>query len=561
MLSFFLSSFLIVILFTPFGIFIEKKKENSFYYLSKLLIYSSIIISFIALLLNFFSPINQILTSLLTCASFIITYRYRKIFFSLNYLKFIIFCSIIIIFFIMESNVYRPDAGLYHLPYIKILNEEKLIIGLSNLHFRYGHISIIQYFSAFSNNLIFGDNGIVYAQAIIFCSISINFGYQIYQYLKNKNFNIHFFYLFSTIIYIFYKMNRYSEYGNDGPAHLLFFFLISEILKNLNFHSSKQISNLFLISTFIFLNKTTLIFSFFFPFLAFKKKNFLGCFKNKQFYLSLIFLLLWSIKNVLVSGCILYPEKKTCFQNFSWTNIEEVEQIALSSEIWSKGWSDYNKFIKNKNIQKIDKKNYLENFYWLSYWLKVHFKHIINILIPFILFLITFYFLARLKGLKKSKIYSNNIFIYKLFFLLLICCAIWFLKFPIYRYGYSFLISLISVFFSIQIIKINFSVNYLRKLSFCFMIIFFSAFIVKNIVRINKSNNDYFNYPWPKYYSMSETNRYPKVKKVILNDKIFYESNNDYCMYFVAPCSHYLIKNNLILNKILGFNILYVAKN
>lgn len=93
------------------------------------------------------------------------------------------------------------------------------------------------------------------------------------------------------------------------------------------------------------------------------------------------------------------------------------------------------------------------------------------------------------------------------------------------------------------------------------MIIFFSAFIVKNIVRINKSNNDYFNYPWPKYYSMSETNRYPKVKKVILNDKIFYESNNDYCMYFVAPCSHYLIKNNLILNKILGFNILYVAKN
>ena len=134
MLSFFLNSFLIIILFTPFGIFIEKKKENSFYYLSKLLIYSSIIISFIALLLNFFSPINQILTSLLTCASFIITYRYRKIFFSLNYLKFIIFCSIIIIFFMMESNVYRPDAGLYHLPYIKILNEE---VSCSN------HLSLI----------------------------------------------------------------------------------------------------------------------------------------------------------------------------------------------------------------------------------------------------------------------------------------------------------------------------------------------------------------------------------------------------------------------------------
>ena len=66
-----------------------------------------------------------------------------------------------------ESNVYRPDAGLYHLPYIGILNSEKIILGLSNLHFRYAHTSILQYFSAASNNIIFGDNGIVFAQALI----------------------------------------------------------------------------------------------------------------------------------------------------------------------------------------------------------------------------------------------------------------------------------------------------------------------------------------------------------------------------------------------------------
>ena len=33
-------------------------------------------------------------------------------------------------------------------------------------------------------------------------------------------------------IFIFYKINRYSEFGNDAPAHLLMFLLISEIIKN-----------------------------------------------------------------------------------------------------------------------------------------------------------------------------------------------------------------------------------------------------------------------------------------------------------------------------------------
>ena len=89
--------------------------------------------------------------------------------------------------------MYRPDAGLYHLPYVKILNDEKIIFGLSNLHSRYGHISIIQYLSAISNNLIFKENGIVFAQALIASSVIINFAYKIYNYNKKNEYNFHFF--------------------------------------------------------------------------------------------------------------------------------------------------------------------------------------------------------------------------------------------------------------------------------------------------------------------------------------------------------------------------------
>ena len=45
-------------------------------------------------------------------------------------------------------------------------------------------------------------------------------------------------------------MNRYSEYGNDAPGHLLFFILVCEILKNIDNLNSQTISNYFLLSIF-----------------------------------------------------------------------------------------------------------------------------------------------------------------------------------------------------------------------------------------------------------------------------------------------------------------------
>ena len=37
--------------------------------------------------------------------------------------------SLICLAIITFDNTYRPDAGLYHLPFTKILNEEKIIVG------------------------------------------------------------------------------------------------------------------------------------------------------------------------------------------------------------------------------------------------------------------------------------------------------------------------------------------------------------------------------------------------------------------------------------------------
>ena len=226
MIQIFFYSFLISIFTIPFAHFFLNIQKRNNYFFSKEMIFGVILVSFFALLINFFFHLNLYIASLLPLISLIIILRARNKFFNFNFLKFLLLNSLIITLLISESNVYRPDAGLYHLPYIGIINTEKIIFGITNLHFRYGHTSILQYFSAINNNFLFENNGIVFAQALIASSVILNFLSQINIYIKNRIFNFHFFYLFFIIIFIFYKMNRYSEYGNDAPAHFLVFFLI-----------------------------------------------------------------------------------------------------------------------------------------------------------------------------------------------------------------------------------------------------------------------------------------------------------------------------------------------
>ena len=57
---------------------------------------------------------------------------------------------------------------MYHLPYTKIINDNKIIFGISNIHFRFGHTSILQYLNAIFNNYIFNSKGIIIPAAIIF---------------------------------------------------------------------------------------------------------------------------------------------------------------------------------------------------------------------------------------------------------------------------------------------------------------------------------------------------------------------------------------------------------
>jgi hypothetical protein len=552
MIEIILFTFLTNFFYYSLGSIVLFKNKNIQYSIFYIALIGAITTSFIALLLNFFTPLNKsintflfVLVILIFLIKIRITIAKKEIFFLIN-------ASIISFFLILLNNINRPDAGLYHLPYISILNEYKIIFGLNNLHARFGHVSIIQYLSAFNNNYFFKDNGIVIPLASLASFYYIYFANEILKIYKKKS-QINTSSLFSllVLIYIFFNIINYSNFGNDALAHLSFFYLISYILKL----EDKFIDETFviLITVFIFLNKSTMIFASIIPiFIIFHKYNLelkkIIIYRNA---LPIIFLLLWLIKNIIISGCAIYPVTLTCIPYLSWVDINTINGFSIESEAWAKAWPENSNPNLTMNI-------FIDNFNWIVAFSKKHLVYIFKITVPYVCTLFFLYFFLKNSKKKKNKIIFIKLS--KFYWLTIITCLvgtiIFSIKFPLYRYGYSYLISLIILIF------IYFLKNKIieKKFIYACKLIFFTSIIIffgKQTFRIiNNYQLSYINKPWPKIYSF-ENNDIIITEKLYLNDNFtYYYSKNRECMFSVPPCTNYKIKENLVAKQVYGYTFL-----
>ena len=206
------------IIYLTLGKLFAKININNLKDFSEVAIIGFIYSSFLALFVNFFAPLSVIINTLIILIiSFIFFFKKKN--FNKKELLILLITIFFCFFVITLDTINRPDAGMYHLPFIKILNEEKIIFGLANLHFRFGHISIIQYSSAINNNFFTSDIGILIPLISIYSFLTFYFLGDILNFLFNKNkknYN-HLSIIFSVLVllYISYKINRYGEFGNE----------------------------------------------------------------------------------------------------------------------------------------------------------------------------------------------------------------------------------------------------------------------------------------------------------------------------------------------------------
>ena len=522
-------------------------------------IYGFIIVGFISLYLNFFFPINKIIGTVFFIFSLIFfIFYFIKLEKKNEFILLVFFVSITSFLLITLSNINRPDAGLYHLPYISILQENKVILGLTNLHYRFGHTSIFQYISAIYNNYFLKNEFINFPLASL-VSFYILYLFKNFNESLRKKIKIETVSIFLIIIFSLYSFNRYSNYGNDAPASIYFFILILITLKieNIKKMDIENFFNILIISIFLFTIKPSMVIVFALPlFLFLLNNNKIRILKHKNSLICVLLIISWVVKNFLISGCAIFPIKETCINKINYYDAATTNIASTEAEAWSKAYPN--------SINKLSFNEYISNYNWVNTWFKSHFKKIMEKLTPFLLFLILFFLIKIAR-----KPYFDN-FNYKFFFknkniLLIIfftlyCCFFWFLKFPVYRFGMAFISSFVIFLFINLFVTENFFYN--KKTYYSIIGIGLILFYGKNLNRIfNNLDLTYNNYPWPKIYSMSNEDENIKKKFIrVTDDKnnlIYYYSNGEECMYSNTPCSNYY-KDNLLKKSVLGYSIYFL---
>jgi len=522
-------------------------------------IYGFIIVGFISLYLNFFFPINKIIGTVFFIFSLIFfIFYFIKLEKKNEFIFLVFFVSITSFLLITLSNINRPDAGLYHLPYISILQENKVILGLTNLHYRFGHTSIFQYISAIYNNYFFKNEFINFPLASL-ASFYILYLFKNFNESLRKKIEIETVSIFLIFIFSLYSFNRYSNYGNDAPASIYFFILILITLKikNIKKMDIENFFNILIISIFLLTIKPFMVIVFALPlFLFLLNNNKIRILKHKNSLICVLLIISWVVKNFLISGCAIFPIKETCINKINYYDAETTNIASTEAEAWSKAYPN--------SINKLSFNEYISNYNWVNTWFKSHFNKIMEKLTPFLLFLILFFLIKITR-----KPYFDN-FNYKFFFkneniLLIIfftlyCCFFWFLKFPVYRFGMAFISSFVIFLFINLFVTEKFFYN--KKTYYSIIGIGLFLFYGKNLNRIfNNLDLTYNNYPWPKIYSMSNEDENIKKKFIrVTDDKnnlIYYYSNGEECMYSNTPCSNYY-KDNLLKKSVLGYSIYFL---
>ena len=202
---------------------------------------------------------------------------------------------------------------------------------------------------------------------------------------------------------------------------------------------------------------------------------------------------------------------------------------------------------------KIEREIYIKDFNWLSNWIDKHFFNkvsdtLLGIIFICFLFIFSMHYYFRKR---KNKIVKFNLLFY---FLPLFFLVEWFLNHPSMRYGGYVLFAIpIFLFVSNFLEKYKVDKKKLERLTLIFIILTYSVFVTRNLIRIEKEIDIYgYNLIKSPFFYIKNINSYE-----IYNEnkfKIYSTKNNQMCWASPTPCSY---SKNLKVDKFLWMNLVY----
>jgi hypothetical protein len=463
-----------------------------------------------------------------------------------------------LIFLVFGSGIYlfknHDDFGYYHLTYALNLSQNGFIIGTGALGHGFRTMSSLFYYHStlylpFIKFYLFHSGPffiLVYFNYIVLTKLINKF--------KEKQIDIVYFLSLLNFIFVNIAFYRIAEHGTDRSGQILLFLIFIIFLEILFLKKTKKqknvIFNFLLVAILLAVTTKALfiIYSIIVLIILYRDNYYKDYFIKKNLKIITV-LFIGFLMNLLVNffstGCLLYPEEKTCFnKKFEWSiPKEEVKQMKVHYEWWAKagGGPGYSSEIK--------KEDYIKNFNWFKDWVDRHFFNKVSDTLLGII-LIALINVILFKGKKKTQINIKKIFIINS--TLLILFVEWFLGHPSMRYGGYVLFALpIFIYTSRKIETYIISEKKLYFTSIFLILLTLIIYNVRNIKRINFEVNNY-NYSLLKSPFFNVEKAPVTVMHQVNNFKI-YKTVSGMCWAASTPCTH---RSSLKVKNWKGFKII-----
>ncbi len=323
-----------------------------------------LLLGILGVVFNFFQPLTstafRVIISLLALFGGRICIKNRR---QLNKTELYCFLSISSILAILAGSMQSGyDGGLYHLPHQLWLRTEPIVVGLANIHGRFGFSSLYEYMGA---SLWVKGNFILlsYLQA----SFIVFFLLFLIEQSKNSD-GVHQVLLLGLVanLIVFHGYVHLNYTYTDLPAGILFAvaFLYGHrlVTQKLPVHRNEwNIFALLLLAAFllkIFSILLTLWFLFTVSYRIISKKD-----SSSEILISLVlptgFLLVWFLKNTITTGCLLYPLASSCI-DVPWSS----KMNAINDAQWVTAWARH----PGSGLYS------LQDNSWFSSWWFPHYK-------------------------------------------------------------------------------------------------------------------------------------------------------------------------------------------